>query len=948
MKDTLKYITVKGAKENNLKDVNVVLPKNKFIVFTGISGSGKSSLAFKVIYEEGRRRYVDSLSSYARQFLGGTSKPLVESIDGLSPAIAIEQKTTHNNPRSTVGTVTEIYDYLRLLYSRIGKPHCPKHKHLIEAQTSKEVVRRIFKYENDSKLIISSPIVKNKTGTHKDLLEKLLREGFLRVKVNGQIFSLEDEIILEKNKKNNIEIIIDRLILNHDNKSRIAEAIELAFEYSKGLATIEINGKQIETFSKFHSCEHGDFDMPLIEPKLFSFNSPSGMCLECKGLGLKLKVDHKKLIPDKTKSIMQGAILYFKNLLHSSNLEWQQFKELCNYYKIDLYKPINELTKKEFDILLIGSEGPIEYSLESSSGNKYEKFEIIEGIATKIERKHLSTTAEQMRTYYRKNFMSDIKCSSCHGTRLNKFARAVKIDGINIHELTKLSIDECLDKIISLELNDSESKISELVVNELTNRLGFLSNVGLDYLSLNRKAETLSGGEAQRIRLATQIGSNLTGVLYVLDEPSIGLHQKDNNKLLETLKKMVELGNTLLVVEHDEETIRAAEHIVEIGPRAGKNGGKIIAQGTPSELMKNQNSLTGDFLSGRRKIEIPKSRRSGNGKVIQVSGATENNLKKINVKFPLGKLIAVTGVSGSGKSTLVNEVLAKAIQKNLTNEFIIPGKHKEVKGLENIDKLVRISQSPIGRTPRSNPATYTSVFDDIRDLFVKTKLARARGYLKGRFSFNVDGGRCDKCKGDGLRKIQMHFLPDVYIECDQCDGKRYNDETLEVKYKNKNIADVLDMRVEEALVFFESVPKILVKLKTIFDVGLGYIKLGQSATTLSGGEAQRVKLATFLQKKATGKTLYILDEPTTGLHPYDIKKLISVLNRIVDGGDTVVVIEHNLDAIKVVDYIIDLGPGGGKNGGSVIATGTPEQVSLNDESFTGKYLKGVLYGKSNK
>ena len=942
MEKSQKFITIKGAKENNLKNIDLQIPKNKLIVFTGVSGSGKSSLAFNTIYEEGRRRYVDSLSSYARQFLGNTQKPLVDSIEGLSPAISIEQKTTHNNPRSTVGTVTEVYDYLRLLYSRIGKAYCPKHKIEISAQKTKDIINSIFENPEGTKIIILAPTIKNDKGTHQNLFDKLRREGFLRVNVNGQIMSLDDEINLDKNKRHNIEIVVDRIVLKQADKSRVTEAVELALEYGKGLVFVEIVGKETNLYSKYHSCPHGDFNMPLIEPRLFSFNSPSGMCQSCKGLGVKLKVDRKKLMPNLDKSINQGGIEYYKNLVETDNLEWQEFKSLMNHYDISLDIPLKKLSSKQVEIILYGSEDMIEYKLISSSGNKYEKHDFIEGIADKIERKHLNSSSEMIRKWYRNNFMSDIKCDTCKGSRLNEFALSVKINGLDIHQFTQLSVEDALNQVINFEFNEEQSKIADLIINELTDRLTFLNNVGLDYLTLDRKAETLSGGESQRIKLATQIGSNLTGVLYVLDEPSIGLHQKDNDKLIHTLKRMVDIGNTLIVVEHDEETIRQADHIVDIGPLAGDEGGEIIATGTPEEIAENSKSITGDFLSGKKIIETPKSRRSGNGKVLEIIGARENNLNNIDVKIPLGKFISITGVSGSGKSSLVREVISKGIQQKISNPFLVPGQFDKINGIENIDKIVVVDQSPIGRTPRSNPATYTSVFNEIRDVFTSTQIARARGYKKGRFSFNVDGGRCDKCQGDGVIKIEMHFLPDVYVDCDHCEGKRYNPETLEVKYKGKSISDVLEMRVSDALEFFETNKKILKKLQTLQDVGLGYIKLGQNATTLSGGEAQRVKLATFLQKRPTGKTIYVLDEPTTGLHQYDVQKLILVLNRIVDGGDTVLLIEHNLDVIKVSDYIIDLGPGGGVKGGKIIAKGTPEQVIKFQNSYTSQYLKKLL------
>ena len=938
-------IVIKGARENNLKNIDLTIPKNKLVVFTGVSGSGKSSLAFNTIYEEGRRRYVDSLSSYARQFLGSTQKPLVESIEGLSPAIAIEQKTTHNNPRSTVGTVTELYDFFRLLFARAGTPYCPRHNEPISAQSIKKIVESIFEYKEGTKIIILAPIANAEKGTHKNLFARLLQEGFLRVRVNGQIYSLDDEIELDKNKRHTIEIVVDRIVVKEEARSRVTEAVELASEYGKGLIKVDVVGEKELSFSKFHSCPHGDFDMPSIEPKLFSFNSPSGMCSGCKGLGIKLKADPKKIFLNEKLNIKQGGIVYFKNTVGTSNLEWQQFAALMHHYNISLTTPIKDLTKAERKIILYGSEDEIEYSLKSSSGNAYSKHEFIEGIATKIERKHLGSSSEMVRKWYRQTFMSDSICEECKGTRLNKFPLAVKINGKNIFEFTKQSIEQTLDEMIQLELHDEQKQVSELIINEIVDRLTFLNNVGLDYLSLDRRAETLSGGEAQRIRLATQIGANLTGVLYVLDEPSIGLHQKDNAKLIKTLKHMVDIGNTLIVVEHDEETIENADYIVDIGPSAGDLGGEVIAQGTFEQVAAVKESLTADYMSKRKFIAVPESRRSGNGKVLELIGAKENNLNSVDIKVPLGKFISVTGVSGSGKSTLINQVLSKAVQQKISNPFIVPGEYKSLRGIEQIDKLIKVSQSPIGRTPRSNPATYTGVFDDIRDVFAKTKVSQARGYLKGRFSFNVDGGRCDKCRGDGYIKVEMHFLPDVYVKCADCDGRRYNHETLEAKYKNKSIADVLDMRVNQAIEFFSTNTKIKTKLQTLMDVGLGYITLGQSATTLSGGEAQRVKLATFLQKKPTGKTLYILDEPTTGLHQHDIARLLDVLNRIVDAGDTVLVIEHNLDVIKVSDYVIDLGPGGGVKGGNVIAKGTPEQVSEVEGSFTGQYLKNILKGK---
>ncbi|CAM9099525.1 excinuclease ABC subunit UvrA [Mycoplasma marinum] len=936
-----KFIKIKGANENNLKDVNVEIPKEKLIVFTGVSGSGKSSLAFNTIYEEGRRRYVDSLSSYARQFLGGTNKPDVESIEGLSPAISIEQKTTHNNPRSTVGTVTEIYDYLRLLYARVGVPYCPKHKKPISAQRTQDIINTIFKHKEGTKLIIYSPVAIKEKGTHANLLESLRTDGFVRVEVDGKMMTLDDKIELNKTQQHSISIVVDRIVLNEENRTRISDAVEIALEHASGIIEVGFDQEKRVSFSRNFSCPSGDFDMPLIEPRLFSFNAPAGMCDSCKGIGIKLKVNKKLLIPDSKRAISEGGIVYFANLVGSENIEWMKFSSLLNHHGINMDIPIENLSKEELEIALYGTEEPIEYTIVTRTGTVFKKFEPIEGVAALIERRYRETTSEKNRKWY-KSYMKDVKCGTCKGARLNKFALSMKVDELNINEFTQMPIDQAFHKVTTLKLNDEQQKVSELIINELYERLSFLINVGLTYISLDRKAGTLSGGESQRIRLATQIGSNLTGVLYVLDEPSIGLHQVDNDKLIKTLKKMVDIGNTLIVVEHDEDTIREADYIVDIGPLAGDAGGNVVAAGTLEEITKNKESITGLFLSGKESIEIPTTRRSGNGQVIELKGVKENNLKNINVKFPLGKLIVVTGVSGSGKSTLVNEVLSKALEQKIKDPLIIPGKFKSISGNSNIDKVIRISQSPIGRTPRSNPATYTSLFDDVRELYSMAPEAKARGYSKGRFSFNVDGGRCDKCRGDGLIKIEMHFLPDVSIICNHCDGKRFNRETLEVKFKGKNISDILNMRVSEAYLFFSSFTKIKTKLQALMDVGLNYITLGQNATTLSGGEAQRVKLATYLQKKPTGKTLFILDEPTTGLHSYDVKHLLKVLNRIVEGGDTVLMIEHNLDVIKTADYVIDLGPEGGINGGDIIATGTPEQVALKENSKTGFYLKKIL------
>lgn len=938
------FITIKGANENNLKNVSLVIPKNKFVVFTGVSGSGKSSLAFNTIYEEGRRRYVDSLSSYARQFLGGTKKPDVESIEGLSPSISIEQKTTHSNPRSTVGTITEIHDYLRLLFAKVGKPFCPKHKIEIASQKIKDIINLIFQIKENSKLLILSPIVKGQKGTNKNLFDKLRQDGFLRIKVDDQIYSLDDEINIAKNKAHNISIIVDRVVLNEESRTRITESVNVALEYSNGLVDIEdLDTKEIHHFSQKFACVHGDFQMPKIETKLFSFNSPYGMCEKCKGLGVIIEPDLDLIIPDKKLSINEGAVDKMPTISsrNSDSLSWQEFMALLNHYRIPQDVAINDLTKEQIEIIKYGAKEEIEYVLISKDGNKHTRKHKIGGLITKLARLFLETTSEEMRQWYGK-FMSETPCDQCKGSRLNQYALAIQVDGLNIHQFSSLSIEDEYQKIININLSDEDREISKMIIFELQSRLGFLKNVGLEYLSLIRTAETLSGGEAQRIRLATQIGSKLTGILYVLDEPSIGLHQSDNTKLIEVLKQMVDIGNTLIVVEHDEETILAADHLIDIGPFAGDQGGEVIASGTVEEVKNNKKSITGDYLAQRRKIETPKSWRKGNGYFIEIQGARENNLKNINVKFPLGKLIGVTGVSGSGKSTLVNEILVKALEKQINNSHVKPGKYEKIIGSLNIDKIVKISQSPIGKTPRSNPATYTSVFDDIRDLYANVELAKARGYEKGRFSFNVSGGRCDKCQGDGYIKIEMQFLPAVFIPCDHCDGKRYNYETLEIKYKGKSIADVLDMRANEAYTFFENRAKIREKIKTLIDVGLGYIKLGQSSTTLSGGEAQRIKLASHLQKKPTGRTLYVLDEPTTGLHSYDIQNLLNILNRIVDGGDTVLVIEHNLDVIKCCDHIIDLGPQGGKKGGRVIATGTPKEVAKVNESLTGKYLKKLI------
>ena len=932
-------IVIKGAKENNLKNINIEIPRNQFVIMTGVSGSGKTSLAFDTIYAEGQRRYMESLSAYARQFLGNSEKPNVESIEGLSPAISIDQKTTSNNPRSTVGTVTEIYDYLRLLYARIGVPYCPTHHEPIQSQTIKEMVDRIMELEDKTRLTIMAPLLKDKKGTHKELLDKLRKEGYIRIRHNGEIKLLEDVEAFEKNKKHTLDVVVDRIVKS-DDRSRLSESLEAASKLGNGMVLVLANQEEI-LFSTNYSCKYCGFSVPELEPRLFSFNAPLGACPHCKGLGITQKVNLEYLIPDKSLSIAQGGITYYKNIIAKENLEWLKFKVLCEHYDIDINKPIKELTKKEMDIICFGSKEPIQYELSSKSGNSFKRFEFIEGVCTLIERRYMETTSSFSREWYG-SFLSEAPCPVCGGRRLNEQALSVKVCGLNIYEWTKMSVRQALIFMDEMQLSPTQQEIARLILKEIKERCQFLSDVGLDYLTLDRLAGTLSGGEAQRIRLATQIGSHLSGVLYVLDEPSIGLHQRDNDRLIASLKAMRDLGNSLIVVEHDEDTMMASDYIIDVGPGAGIHGGEIVAAGTVEEVMANENSITGAYLSGRKMIPIPKQRSKGNGLFLEVRGAKQNNLKNINVKFPLNELIVVTGVSGSGKSSLVNEVLCKGIQHDLGRMKIQPGACKEIRGLENIDKVIEISQDPIGRTPRSNPATYTGVFDDIRDLFAQSPEAIMRGFDKGRFSFNVKGGRCEACQGDGIVRISMHFLPDVYVPCEQCEGKRYNEETLAVTYKGKNIYDVLEMSVEEAIEFFHHVPKIRHRLSVLNDVGLGYVKLGQNATTLSGGEAQRVKLASELQKKATGKTLFILDEPTTGLHTSDVAKLIEVLKRIVENGDTVLVIEHNMDVIKSADWIIDIGPEGGDAGGNIVAVGTPEQIAKVENSYTGQYLKKVL------
>ena len=933
-------IIIKGARENNLKNVDIELPRDKLIVMTGLSGSGKSTLAFDTIYAEGQRRYVESLSSYARQFLGGMDRPEVDSIEGLSPAIAIDQKSTNNNPRTTVGTVTEIYDYLRLLYARIGIPYCPTHNEPINAQTNRQIVEQIMNYEEGSKIIILSPIARLKKGTFKDTFEKLLKDGFIRVRVDGEMKLIEEVEELDKNKKHDIDIVVDRLVMKKDIKTRVYDSIETALKWSNGLVVVSCNNEE-RLFSTNYSCPYCGFSVGKLEPKLFSFNAPLGACPECNGLGMRKEVDLDILVPNKDLSLNQGAITYYKNIVGSENIEWQEFEALCRHYAIDMDISFKYLTEMEQYTVINGSDVPIKYKIETRSGNIMNRNSYIEGPKRKIERMYMETTSEFMRSYYA-SFLVDKVCPKCHGQRLGKEALSVRVGSKNIIELTELSVEEMLDYINNLVLTPMQQDIAFLILKEIKERLGFLKNVGLEYLTLSRMASTLSGGEAQRIRLATQIGSQLTGVLYVLDEPSIGLHQRDNEKLINTLKAMRDLGNTLIVVEHDEDTMLASDYLVDIGPGSGIHGGEIVAFGTPKEVMENEKSITGQYLSKKRKIDIPLNRRKGNGKFIEIKNASGNNLKNIDVKIPLNTLTVVTGVSGSGKSSLVNETLGDTILKRFGNNKVKPLKVDEILGLENIDKLIDVSQDPIGRTPRSNPATYTGVFDYIRLLFSATKEARIRGYDKGRFSFNVKGGRCERCQGVGVIRVPMHFLPDVYVPCEECGGKRYSEETLQITYKGKNILEVLDMTIEEALEFFENIPNIKHRIKTLNDIGLGYIKLGQSATTLSGGEAQRLKLASELQRKATGQTLFILDEPTTGLHSEDVKKLLEVLQRIVDNGDTVLVIEHNLDVIKCADYIIDLGPEGGNKGGNIVVCGTPEEVVLCEKSYTGLFLKKVL------
>ena len=952
-------IVIKGAKVHNLKNISLEIPRDKLIVVTGLSGSGKSSLAFDTLYAEGQRRYVESLSSYARQFLGIMEKPDVERIDGLSPAISIDQKTTSKTPRSTVGTVTEIYDYIRLLYARIGVPYCPNCGKKIEKQSIDQIIDKILTLPENTRIQILAPIVRGRKGEYKKELENFRKEGFVRVRVDGEIYDLSDEINIDKNKKHEIELVVDRIVIREDIRSRLTESVETALKNANNMVVISVVPKEDMDLSSFggikredgtteilfscsYACPDCGFSFPELTPRMFSFNNPFGACPDCLGIGYLMKIDEDLIIPDKDKTLYDGVKAFGASTMKKGEtMAKMYFEAIGKHYGVDIKKPIKKLPREFLEKILYGTDEPIDFEFQSAYGTR--KFSSpFEGVIPTLERRHSETKSQGMRDFY-EMYMSNLDCPTCKGSRLKKEILSIKIGDKNINELTNMPINKIQEYLRGLELSEKDKMISELILKEIDKRLQFLIDVGLEYLTLSRSSGTLSGGESQRIRLATQIGSGLTGVLYILDEPSIGLHQRDNEKLLATLKKLRDLGNTLIVVEHDEDTMYAADEIIDIGPGAGVHGGNVMAQGTAEEIKKVENSITGQYLSGRKKIEVPKTRRKAvKSKCIEVKGAIEHNLKNIDVKFPLGVFTCVTGVSGSGKSTLVNEILYKTVAQKLNGSNEKPGKCKTVKGIENIDKIINIDQSPIGRTPRSNPATYTGVFDEIRNLFAETNEAKLRGYGKGRFSFNVPGGRCESCQGDGVHKIEMHFLPDVYVPCEVCKGKRYNHETLEIKFKGKTISDVLDMTVEEALEFFDKVPKIKNKMQTLYDVGLGYIKLGQSSTTLSGGEAQRVKLATELSKRATGKTLYILDEPTTGLHIADVHRLVDILQRLVDTGNTAIVIEHNLDLIKTCDHIIDLGPEGGDAGGEIVAVGTPEQVCKNERSYTGLFLKKYL------
>lgn len=933
-------IVVKGARAHNLKDIDIELPKNKLIVMTGLSGSGKSSLAFDTIYAEGQRRYVESLSAYARQFLGQMDKPDVDTIEGLSPAISIDQKTTSKNPRSTVATVTEIYDYIRLLYARVGKPYCPNHNIEIESQTVQQMVDRIMDLDTRTKIQLLAPVISHRKGSHEKLIEDIGKKGYVRLRIDGDIVDVNEVPALDKNKNHTIEVVVDRLVVKEGIETRLADSIETALELAEGQLTVDVIDGEDLKFSENHACPICGFSIGELEPRMFSFNSPFGACPTCDGLGQKLTVDVDLVVPDKDKTLNEGAIEPW--IPTSSDFYPTLLKRVCEVYKINMDKPFKKLTERQRHILLYGSgEKEIEFTFTQRQGGTRKRTMVFEGVVPNISRRFHESPSEYTREMMSK-YMTELPCETCHGQRLSREALSVYVGGLNIGEVVEYSISQALNYYENINLSEQDQAIANQILKEIISRLTFLNNVGLEYLTLNRSSGTLSGGEAQRIRLATQIGSRLTGVLYVLDEPSIGLHQRDNDRLINTLKEMRDLGNTLIVVEHDDDTMRAADYLVDIGPGAGEHGGQIVSSGTPQKVMKDKKSLTGQYLSGKKRIEVPEYRRPASDRKISIRGARSNNLKGVDVDIPLSIMTVVTGVSGSGKSSLVNEVLYKSLAQKINKSKVKPGLYDKIEGIDQLDKIIDIDQSPIGRTPRSNPATYTGVFDDIRDVFAQTNEAKIRGYQKGRFSFNVKGGRCEACKGDGIIKIEMHFLPDVYVPCEVCDGKRYNRETLEVTYKGKNIADILEMTVEEATQFFENIPKINRKLQTLVDVGLGYVTLGQQATTLSGGEAQRVKLASELHKRSTGRSIYILDEPTTGLHVDDISRLLKVLNRLVENGDTVVIIEHNLDVIKTADYIIDLGPEGGNGGGTIVATGTPEDIAQTEASYTGKYLKEVL------